>query len=330
MRYSIADPPDQRRAIGGIDRGEALFERDVVAAIDPQDRPRLFRPASPAARQVPVPRADPRAFGGDANAFLGIAERLLGELAIGDVVDRAERADHPSVAIAQADPARIYPAHIAVGADHAVFDRELAVGGQGVVGLAKDRCQIIAVDQQGILVDRNHVVGGDADDPPGFFGPGGAAVDQIPFPDPGTRAFGRHPQPLLGLAQQAFTIARFGQVEGDTDKAVVDFCGIERRLRDRAQPAPRSVGPTIACLERERLQRSLPGDRFGDNPVVIVGVEDRPPVESQRLVVSDAQKFDVGAVDEAPHPIEPGKPHRHRRGIGDQPEFIGCGDVRYG
>ena len=135
---------------------------------------------------------------------------------------------------------------------------------------------------------------------------------------------------MLGFAQGPLGLARLGQVERDPDKSVVRAHRIERGLRDRMQPAPASIDRAEPAFEGERFEPRLARDRFGDEAVDVFGMNDRAPVEPQRVFVRHAEERGVGAVDEAALAIQPGQPHRDRRRIGDQPEFIGCGDVRDG
>ena len=51
-------------------------------------------------------------------------------------------------------------------------------------------------------------------------------------------------------------------------------------------------------------------------------MDDGAPVEVDRFLVADPEELDIGAVDEASLAVELGHPHRHRRGIGDQPEAL--------
>src|SRR5688500_17434354 len=77
-------------------------------------------------------------------------------------------------------------------------------------------------------------------------------------------------KPPLALLERPLRLLGLGQIEDHADEAVVDTLGVERGLRDRVHPAPQAVMAAIARLERERLEAGLPGDRGGDDAVVVV------------------------------------------------------------
>src|ERR1044072_2302085 len=114
----------------------------------------------------------------------------------------------------------------------------------------------------------------------------------------------------------------FGDVVGGADEADMLALRPPARLRDRAQPAPLAVGAAEAALEHERFQRGLAGQRFGEDPGRILGMDDVAPIIVDRLLVGDAHEVDIGAVDEVAPAVELGYPHRYRRGVGDQPEAL--------
>ena len=80
-----------------------------------------------------------------------------------------------------------------------------------------------------------------------------------------------------------------GDVARDPDEADQFPVRPEARLRHAAQPAIFAVAAPIARLERERLQRRLAGDALGDDPVDVVGVDPRPPVERLRILARSAR-----------------------------------------
>ena len=73
-------------------------------------------------------------------------------------------------------------------------------------------------------------------------------------------------------------------VAADADEADQLPVRPEARLRHAAQPAIFAVVAPIASLEREALQRGFAGDALGDDPVDIVGMDPRAPVERPRLL----------------------------------------------
>ena len=328
--HALAERRDHRFAVGRVDRVHPLLERDVVAACHPQDLLCARRPGADPGPQIPVPGSNTRTLGSQAQALLGFAQLLVGQLAVGDVVDRADRALDPSARAAQADPARDHPAHHAIGPDHAIFDRKIAIGGESLVGLGDHLLDVLGVDRGGILFDRNFFVAGHPDDMAGLLRPVRALRDQIPFPHSGARTLGCQQQASFGFAQVMLGLARFGQIERHPDEPVVLTRRIERRLRYGVQPAPAAIDVAEPAFERERCESGFARDRFGGQAFDIVGMNDRTPIEPHRVFEAHANERSVGAVDEAALAIEPGQPHRDRRAIGDQPEFIRCGDVRDG
>src|SRR5690349_19180691 len=60
-------------------------------------------------------------------------------------------------------------------------------------------------------------------------------------------------------------------------------------------------------------------------------MQNQSPVELGGLIIADAKKVDIGAVDEAALAVEPGHPHRHWRRIRDQPKpFLALPERRFG
>ena len=125
---------------------------------------------------------------------------------------------------------------------------------------------------------------------------------------------------LVHVAQRRFGILGIGNVESGADEADMLAGRPPARLRDRLYPAPFAVVAKEARLERERLHRRLAGKRFGDKPLVILGMDLGSPVEIDRILIGNAEELDIGAVDEAAVAIELGHPHQGRRAIGDQAE----------
>ena len=327
---ALAQRGDHRRSIGLIHRVHPLLERDVVAACYPQDLLRTWRPGAGPGTQIPVPGADARALGRQAQALFRLTQLLVGQLAVGDVVDRADRALDPPICATQADPARDYPANLAIGPHNAIFDRKIAVGGERLVGLGDDLLDVVAVDCPGILFDCDFFIAGHSDDMARLFRPVRTLGNQIPFPHPGAGTFCCQQQSSFGLAQGVLGLARIGQVKRDPGEPVVNARRIERGLGDGVQPAPGSIDASEPAFERERFELGFACNRFGGQAIDILGMNDRAPVEPQRVFPRHADKRSVGAVDETPLAIQPGQPHRDRRAIGNQPEFIGCSEVRDG
>src|SRR5262245_20533110 len=89
-----------------------------------------------------------------------------------------------------------------------------------------------------------------------------------------------------------------GDVERHADEADMLTGRAETRLRLGAQPAPLSVPPSEASLQRERLMRRLLLPLLTENPGNVVGVDDVAPVEDQRLLVADADEIHIRLIDE--------------------------------
>ena len=108
---------------------------------------------------------------------------------------------------------------------------------------------------------------------------------------------------------------------GDADEADMLSSRIPARLRFRPHPPPLPVGAAIASFQHERFQARLAGDALPARCArQSSGMQDRPPVERQRLFVGNTEKFQIGLVCERPGAVDLGHPHRHRRAVGDQPE----------
>ena len=64
----------------------------------------------------------------------------------------------------------------------------------------------------------------------------------------------------------------------------------------------------------------LGGDRFLQNALLVVGMDERPPIRRERFVIGAAAEAHIGLVDEGPGPIRVGDPDQDRGGVGDRPE----------
>ena len=120
--------------------------------------------------------------------------------------------------------------------------------------------------------------------------------------------------------RRRFRLLGFGDVVGDADEADMFAGRPPARLRFRPKPAPLPVGATIPPLQHERLEGRLARQRLGQQSLGILGMDDGAPVEVERLLIRHSQELRISDVDEAALAVELGHPHRHRRGIRDQPE----------
>ena len=127
--------------------------------------------------------------------------------------------------------------------------------------------------------------------------------------------------PRLQVARMA--LRRFlgalglGDILSHTDEPFGHAGGIVARLRDRSDPAKFTITAPIARFQLKALPAGLAGQRFSDDALAIVFVQDGAPIESACRVVRQAEKIHIGAVDEGAGPIGRRHPHRHRRTIGD-------------
>ena len=118
---------------------------------------------------------------------------------------------------------------------------------------------------------------------------------------------------LFDLAPQ-FELGFLGDrdVAPDTDEAHELAIGAEARLRDRPQPAMFAVPTPVSALERKGLERSFAGDALGNDPLDVVGMDARTPVERAcrfEVAIGSACEFGIGFVDEIAGAIEPRHPH---------------------
>ena len=112
-------------------------------------------------------------------------------------------------------------------------------------------------------------------------------------------------------------LLRLGDVVGNADEADMLAPRAPTGLGDRPYPPPCAVATAITPFERERLERRFAGQRFRDDPVVIVRMKHASPVEIDGFLIGYAEKIDIGAVDEVADAVEFGHPHQCRRAIGD-------------
>ncbi len=109
---------------------------------------------------------------------------------------------------------------------------------------------------------------------------------------------------------------------GDADEANVFAFRTPPRLQFRAQPMPASVSAAVARFEHEGLQRTLPRLLLTKDSREIVGMQRVAPIKVHGLVVGDAEKILISAVDEIPPAAQPRHPHRHWRAVGDRAEAL--------
>ena len=123
-----------------------------------------------------------------------------------------------------------------------------------------------------------------------------------------------------GGGQTGIGLANVGDIERHADKP------LERSPRSRAgageglQPAVDTVVAQIARFQGEGLAGRLAGDRFLQNALLVVGMDDRPPIRPERLVIGAAAEGHIGLVDEGAGTIRVGDPDQDRRRVGDRPE----------
>src|SRR3546814_18098786 len=76
----------------------------------------------------------------------------------------------------------------------------------------------------------------------------------------------------------------------------------------------------MAALEFERLQRRFASNGFSDDPVMVVGMNDCPPVEVDGFLVRNAEEIDIGAVTEVALSVGASDPQGCRPAVGDRAE----------
>ncbi len=133
--------------------------------------------------------------------------------------------------------------------------------------------------------------------------------------DPQFQDFVQLPQILLGLLGH-------GDVVRDADEADVVAGRIPARLGFRAQPAVFARSVAVARFQHERLERSLAGDRFLHDPLLVVRVKPFAPVERDGFLERQSEKVDIGLVGKGARAVELGDPHRHRCAVCDEAKTL--------
>ena len=88
-----------------------------------------------------------------------------------------------------------------------------------------------------------------------------------------------HFQDLVQPAQIVLGLLGGGDVVGDADEADVVAGRVPAWLGLRAQPSPFAAGVLVTGFQHERPERSLAGDRFLHDPLLVVRVKPLAPVE---------------------------------------------------
>ena len=228
---------------------------------DLQDLVDLLGPEHALVRAVALdgPAADASHAAGDVQQGVARAHRLLGQLALRDVLERALQADDL--------PARV--AHrLADGAhpDAAALDGELGqlelVGRAVARAFGDQRADVIAVlrrEQRDALVQRRLVAGRGVVDGAVLVGPGEPVLRQRDRPAAHARHAAGDARQRLAVRELVVGALALGDVHHHAQARHQPALGIEDRPPLLAHPAHRAVGPADAVfgLEQRRIRRHL-------------------------------------------------------------------------
>ncbi len=124
-------------------------------------------------------------------------------------------------------------------------------------------------------------------------------------------------------AQIVLGLLGCGDVVGDADEAdVACRSGPSAAGISSAAIAIRPSALQVARFQHERLERSLAGDRFLHDPLLIVRMQPLAPVEHDGFLERQPEEIEIGLVGEGTRAVELGDPDRHRRAVGDQAEAL--------
>ncbi len=233
----------------------------------------------------------------DLGALLLLEQRLLGELAVGDVDRDAEQARRPARALAHDLAALGEPAGLAVAQHQAMLDEVVAVVVERGLERALEPGQVLGVDQREELAARDGVLRTEVQQVAGVRRVADAVGGDVPVPDHDVAGLLGELKPLLARAQRLLGQLALGDVEGGAE------AGELAAVLDRGE---RELDPALAAVGQP--QSGLAAARRGVAPAqpLLPALEDQPPgllvgeVErragEQRLARRPGQPFH-GAVD---------------------------------
>ena len=138
-------------------------------------------------------------------------------------------------------------------------------------------------------------------------------------------------QPLVELRQLLLSLFRLGDIVRHADKPDMFACRAPSWLRLRPEPPPLAVAATVASLDRDNPHGGFDGGLFRQDSRKIVGVKRSTPIEIERLRVGEAEKVEIGLIDEFPFRFGSGHPDQHRSAVcyGAEPR-LAFGDLLLG